>query len=176
MLLLLANCTYCFECLSQLFQLPLGHHSSLYNHPTYIKSILCRLDITKLLTYVTRFVKGGNWPFCNKWNEFYAPYHRCTHTLSKHNDRMTRDGQVCFSFYSWLWKTTGSQYRWCGISVGLIQVISQVLNLFCVVAWNWCGGLFEYLLLTGHLLLPPTPSPFPTHVDLSPYTGTYYPW
>ena len=51
---------------------------------------------------------------------FIAPYHRYTCTLSKYNDKITRDGQVCFPYAFFLGHAKlRNQNRQCGPLRGL---------------------------------------------------------
>ena len=91
---------------------------------------------------------------------YIALYNRYTHTLSKHSDRITIDGQAC-----------NSQYRQCGITGGFNRTpwIHSIFLSFAssaAVVSDWCDDLFgiwlelgvplSAFLLTGSLLLSPT--------------------
>ena len=85
-----------------------------------------------------------------------APYHRYTYALSKHSDRITRDGQVCFSLQLFLgcakhWESSTDGMGSLGDfnRMALIQNISQTLPLSCVVVCDWCGNLFGKWLKLG---------------------------
>ena len=99
---------------------------------------------------------------------FIAPYHRYSHTLSKHSDRITRDGQVCFSILAFFLAVQNTEKpvqmvwdHWGFNKIACIQSISQMLagDLFGI--WLELEMSLGVFLLTGSLLLPPTPTTHP---------------
>ena len=86
---------------------------------------------------------------------FIALYHTCRYSsvLSKHGDRIARDGQVCFS--TWLfhgcakhWEVSTDGVGPLGALIGWIQiVVCQMLISSCVV-------LFDLVMLSYFKFLP----------------------
>ena len=99
------------------------------------------------IIYVTRLGKTNHVGTTSEMH-FIVPYHRYN-TLSKHNDNITRGGQVCFSTQLFLchanhWKaSTDGEAPLGGFNrMAWTLIVSYTLASSSAVVCDWCGGLF----------------------------------